>query len=320
MADSAPERVEASRVAVIGLGAMGSRLAARLVHAGFGVVVWNRTAARTRPLAELGADVAASPADAARAADIILIMVSDPAALIAVTAGDRGVLAGVRPGSVLVVMATVGQPALRQLHGRMPAGVELLDVPVLGSLSEVEHGTLTLFLGGSPRAIHRATPVLTVLGTLRPVGPVGAGTAAKLVANSLLFGVVSLLGEGIALGHALGLGRDTIFDVLAATPLAAQAERRRTAITTGHFPPRFRLTLARKDADLVRAAAATAGLTLPVTQASGAWLAVAEAAGYGSHDYTAILAQILAGRGEQRRTSDVPNGSTERPESDLGGR
>jgi len=125
------------------------------------------------------------------------------------------------------------------------------------------------------------------------VGELGSGAAAKLVANSTLFAVICALGEAVALGEELGLSRDRIFDVLAATPLAAQAERRRQAIESGSYPPRFKLSLARKDAELVLAAAKEAGVDLRLAEAARTWFAEAEESGLGALDYSAVLARLL---------------------------
>jgi 3-hydroxyisobutyrate dehydrogenase/2-hydroxy-3-oxopropionate reductase len=171
----------------------------------------------------------------------------------------------------------------------------LLDSPVLGSVAEVEAGTLNVFVGGPPELAERWKSLLSVLGTVLHVGPVGAGTAAKLVANTTLVGIIGVLGEALALADSLGLSRETAFEVLGKTALAQQAERRRAAVESGEFPPRFALYLARKDADLIIEAAAKAGTELRLTEAARSWLADAEAAGLGDSDYSAVLARILDG-------------------------
>lgn len=281
-------------VAFVGLGGMGSRMARRLVDAGHDVVVWNRTAAKTTPLVEAGARAAETPADAARDADAVITMVADPTALRAVTEGESGAAAGVGADATVIEMSTVGREAVTRLASELPSGVGLLDAPVLGSLTEAESGSLRIFVGGDAGLAERWAPLLSAFGTPTYVGPRGSGAAAKLVANSTLFGVLSVLGEAVALGDGLGLSRDATFDVLAGTPVAAQAERRRPAIESGDYPTRFRLALAHKDADLVVAAATTAGVDARVAAAVQAWLADAEAAGLGDQDYSAVLAHILS--------------------------
>jgi 3-hydroxyisobutyrate dehydrogenase-like beta-hydroxyacid dehydrogenase len=279
-----------SEVAWIGLGAMGSRMAGRLRDADHELVAWNRTRAKAEAL---GAPVAGSPREAAERASFVFTMLADPEALRAVTEGEDGVLAGLRRDAVLVDMSTVGPRAIARLSERMPSGASLLDVPVLGSLAEAEAGKLKLFAGGEDAAFERALPLLRVLGEPVRVGGPGAGAAAKLVANATLVGTIALLGETLALADGLGLPREIAFEVLSSTPLAAQAERRRPALEAGEYPPRFRLSLARKDAELVEEAAATAGRDLPALAAAGEHLAAAERAGLGDEDYAAVLKQIL---------------------------
>jgi 3-hydroxyisobutyrate dehydrogenase/2-hydroxy-3-oxopropionate reductase len=161
---------------------------------------------------------------------------------------------------------------------------------VLGSIAEAEAGTVTIFAGGDVTAVR---PVLDVLGTVLPVGCVGAGTAAKLVANSTLFGVLAALGEAVAVGRVLGLDDATLFDVLAATPLAAQAERRR-AVLEGE-PSRFPVRLALKDADLIDAV-----LDQPALAGARRWLA---AVADGDADYTALVNEPTRAARERRSSS-----------------
>lgn len=284
-------------VAVVGLGAMGSRIAQRLQGAGHDLVVWNRSAEKTAPFIAVD-----TPAQAAQTADAVFVMVSDPHALREVTEGADGILAGARPGATVIQMSTVGPADVARLASSLPEGVELLDAPVLGSLSEAEGGTLRVFAGGSPELVERWTPVLSSLGPVLHVGPVGAGTAAKLVANSTLLGALAVLGEALALGQKLELSSEATFEVLSATPLAAQAERRRAAFETGEYPVRFALALALKDAELISAAAG--GMDLKVAEAVSDWFAKAVEEGAGEDDYSSILARIAS------YASDASNSSS----------
>ena len=291
--------------AVIGLGAMGSRMAERLLT-GYDVVVWNRTEAKARPLVEAGARAATSPAAAAAQADVVITMVSDPSGLRNVTEGPGGVLSGLGPGSTLIEMSTVGPAAITRLASLLPPGAGLLDAPVLGSIAEAGAGTLRIFVGGPPTSVDHCRPVLSRLGTPVHVGRLGSGAAAKLVANASLFGVLGLLGEALALAEGLGLPRDTAFEVLSATPLAEQALRRRTTIESGDYSSRFALSLARKDADLVVDAARGAHVDLRLGAAGRTWLVDADDAGLGGLDYTAVLGHIIG------LFDDDPSGHAER--------
>ena len=288
-------------IAFVGLGDMGGRMAARLLASGHDLTVYNRTAERARPLVEAGAAAAASPADAGRGAELAITMLADPAALSAVVEGEAGLAEGLARDATLVEMSTVGPDAVERLRSVLPSSVGLLDSPVLGSLGEAEAGTLRLFVGGPEALAERWTPLLGALGTPIYSGELGAGASAKLVANSTLFGVLGVLGEAVALGDALGLSREVTLGVLAASPLAAQAERREGLLVRGEEPDRrFSLALARKDAELVVAAATQAGLDPRMARAALAWLEEAEGAGRGDEDYSAVLSAILGSVGRAR--------------------
>jgi 3-hydroxyisobutyrate dehydrogenase/2-hydroxy-3-oxopropionate reductase len=244
------------------------------------------------PLVAAGATAVASPAEGARRAKALLIMVSDPEALAQVAGGGEGVAAGLEGGgsATVVQMSTVGPAAITRLAEMLPVGARLLDAPVLGSLSEAEGGTLTIYAGGDEELVERWRPLLADLGEVLHVGPVGAGSAAKLIANATLVGLIGILGESLALARGLGLPSATAFDVLATTALAQQAERRRPAVESGEYPSRFALSLARKDADLIL----ETGFDLRVLGAARTWLAEAEEAGLGEEDYSAVLGHTLA--------------------------
>ncbi len=201
---------------MLGLGAMGSRIARRLLDAGHDVVVWNRT----REKAEGFPRVAATPAEAAAETDVTITMLTNADAL-------RAVTQDISPPT-LIEMSTVGPDAVRELAGRMT----VIDAPVLGSRSEAETGTLHVFVGATAEQYAAWSPLLSALGTTHHVGPLGAGASAKLVANSTLVGSIGILGEALRLADRLGLSRAAAFGVLDATPISA-----------------------RKDADLVGAAA-----------------------------------------------------------------
>ena len=272
---------------------MGGRVARRLLDAGHDVVVWNRTPARVEELTRVGAAPAADPADAARRAEAVITMVSGPDALRAVTEGPSGVAAGVDDSTTVIEMSTVGPAAVSRLASALPPATPLLDAPVLGSTGEAESGSLRIFAGGPASLVERWTPLFSALGSPMHVGPLGAGAAAKLVANTTLFGVLGVLGEALALAEGLDLARETAFEVLAATPLAAQAERRREAVETSRYPLRFALALALKDADLVIESADASGVELRLTPAVRTWLADAADAGAGERDYSEVLEEIL---------------------------
>src|SRR5215472_9360202 len=166
-------------VAVVGPGAMGSRIAARLVAAGHEVTVWNRSAGRAEPLAGLGAFPAATPAEAASRAEVLITMVADPAALRAVTEGPDGVVAGAGASLTVVEMSTVGPAAVARLASVLPPATGLLDAPVMGSPAEAESGSLVIFAGGPAQLLERVLPVLAAVGSVLYVGELGAGCGGE---------------------------------------------------------------------------------------------------------------------------------------------
>lgn len=292
-----------SRVAVIGLGAMGSRIAARLLTTGCSVVVWNRSLARADRLKALGAEVADTPAAAASNADVVATVLADETALEAVSTGPTGLLAGLHDGATIFEMSTVGPSAIARLRESLPRGANILDAPMLGSIGEADAGTLVLLVGGPKSLVARHRPLLSALGTVEHVGPLGTGAAAKLVANSTLVGSLALLAEAITLADGLGLSRQTTRRVLERTPLAAQAARRWTQIEGSQYPPRFTLALACKDAELVTRTGAEAGVEMRLAQATSTWLLDALDSGWGGHDYTALAAHVLDQRVDRVRTA-----------------
>jgi 3-hydroxyisobutyrate dehydrogenase/2-hydroxy-3-oxopropionate reductase len=283
-------------VAVVGMGAIGSRLARRLSMSGLRVLVWNRTDRPSRILSDTGdAVVVNTPSEAVRRAPVTIITVSDADALASIREGSDGLDSAARPDSILVVMSTVGTCAVRDLAAALPL-VNVVDAPFLGSLVEAEQGQLRIFVGSADTAYLRVEAVLGLLGTPIWLGDVGDGQAAKLVANCALLSTISVLGETIALADGLGLARQTTFDVLAGSVLAEQAAKRRQAIEDAQYLPRYRLSLAAKDADLMLEATAHLPKGLRVLPAVRGWFRTAEQEGRVDDDYLAVLASILDGQ------------------------
>lgn len=288
-----------TKIAFLGLGLMGSPMATRLVDAGHGLTVWNRTAEKTRTVVERGARAASTPAEAAAGVEIAITMLSDPDALEQVLFGPDGIATAVPPPGVLVDMSTVGPDTIRSVRDRVPGGVAVVDAPVRGSISEATEGRLIVLVGAEESDFRLVEPVLSTLGTVHLVGGPGAGAAMKLVANSTLGAAITGAAEAIALGDALGLDRARVLDMLAESPLGAVIRPKRENIEAGEYPPRFKLRLALKDLRLVTDAAAEAGRELRVAEASREWLQDAADDGRGDQDYTAVIATITG----DRRTS-----------------
>ncbi|MDQ3642565.1 MAG: NAD(P)-dependent oxidoreductase [Actinomycetota bacterium] len=272
-------------------------MAACLVRAGHDVVVWNRTSAKTEALVASGARTAASPAESARDAEVVITMLATPDAVRQVILGAQGVAGALPAGAVIIEMSTVGPTAVVDLGQRLNAtrggeGVELLDAPVLGSVPQAQAGNLRIFVGGSEDTLARCGKVLEAMGEPVHVGPSGAGAAVKLVINSALGALMGSLGEALALGDAWGLDEAILLDALEVSPLGPTVTRKRQNIAGETYPPSFKLALARKDMALVVEVAAQAGLHLRIAHAAKDWLDEADESGLGDLDYSSVVAQI----------------------------
>ncbi|MGN9842777.1 Rid family hydrolase [Nonomuraea sp. H19] len=247
-------------IAFLGQGRMGVPMARRLVQAGHEVTTWQR-------------GTGGSAAAAVDGADLVITMLSDPAAVLEVL---TAALPGLRPGATVVEMSTIGPQAVRELRALLPPSVTLVDAPVLGSVGPAADGTLTVLAGGE---VSGCREVLSVFGPVRELGPLGAGAAMKLAVMSALVPAQVLLAETYAYGEAHGVDREALIDVLAGTPLGALAERLRAPAAE----TRYALGLAAKDLEL----AAWDGASLAT--AARRRLQEARAAGLGTRDLTAIV-------------------------------
>jgi 3-hydroxyisobutyrate dehydrogenase-like beta-hydroxyacid dehydrogenase len=284
-----------AKIGFLGLGMMGSAIASRLLDAGNDVTVWNRTAEKAQPLADRGASLAASPAEAALGADVVITMLTDPAALEQVLFGAQGLAAALHPGQTLIDMSTVGPDAVAGVLTRLPESLGFADAPVRGSVPEATEGRLLIFVGATDEVFARVTELLEPLGSVRHVGPPGSGAAMKLVVNSTLGAAIAGVGEALSLGEALGLARGELLDVLEETPLGAAVKAKRSNIESGSYPANFKLSLARKDLRLVTDAAERRGRDLKVAAAARAWFDRAAETGAAEEDYSAVVATILKG-------------------------
>ena len=283
-----------TKLAFLGLGLMGTPMATRLLAAGHDLTVWNRTAEKTRPLADLGAAVASTPAQAVEGVDAAITMVTDPSALEQVVLGADGVAAGLASGQSLIDMSTVGPDAVRSVAARLPQGVVMVDAPVRGSVPEASAGRLQIYVGADRAEFERVEPILALLGTPHHVGGPGAGAATKVVVNSVLGAAIVAFGEALALGDALGLDRSALLDVLAESPIGSTVGAKRANVEAGRYPPNFKLSLALKDLRLVGQFADRAGRPLEMASATRDWLERAAQAGAGDLDYSAVITTILA--------------------------
>ncbi len=207
------------RIGFLGLGIMGSRMAANVAAAGYPLSVWTHTPGKAeRWAAEHGASACATPGEVAAASEIVVSMVVDGDQVASVLTGEQGVLGGAAPGLVCVDMSTIGALATRALGAELAdAGVELLDAPVTGSSPRAEDGTLTIMVGGSERTFERLKPLLETMGRLVVrVGELGQGQALKLINNSLGAANAAALAEALLVADAAGIDLDVLTQVVMA--------------------------------------------------------------------------------------------------------
>jgi 3-hydroxyisobutyrate dehydrogenase-like beta-hydroxyacid dehydrogenase len=285
-----------TRVAFLGLGAMGAPMARRILAAGFPLNVWNRSPERARAIE--GAVVAQTPREAASAADVVCTMLSDPAALEAVTAGPDGLIAGLSPGKIWLDFSTVTPEASRRAEkAAREKGADFCDVPVAGSVKPATDGTLTLLAGGDPSVLERVGPVLSAVSsqTLR-FGDVGQGSAMKLV-NNLMFGVtLAGFGEALALGKALGLPDEKTRAWLLSTPsIPPYVKTKMEFLAAGGEPAAFQLALMEKDLRLMVEAAGGPSAS-PVVEAAREDFERARRAGMGEKDMAHLIPFLLGAR------------------------
>ncbi|HEY2966544.1 MAG TPA: NAD(P)-dependent oxidoreductase [Actinomycetota bacterium] len=275
-------------VAVLGLGAMGRAIAARLLGAGHDVRVWNRTPGRDDELVAAGARRSTTPADAVRDAEVVITMVTDPPALEAVLFGPDGAALAIPGSATLIDMSTVGPTEIASVVERV-APVAVLDAPVLGSVPSVDSGSLVILAGGDHAVFERHTELLALLGRPIHVGTSGSGAMLKLVNNAASIATLVALGELLALTDRAGLGIDAVLQSLEAGPLASLIERWRPRLKGEDQSSYFRLALARKDLAIVFDEAEREGTELTVAQTAAARCDEAIEAELADEDFGAIV-------------------------------
>lgn len=277
-------------VAILGTGAMGSRMAAALLRAGHSVTVWNRTAARAQPLVEQGASLANSPRAAAGDAEIVLAMLRDDEASrqVWLSPGD-GALPSMSKDAIGVESSTLSAGWVRELAASFAAhGVPFLDAPVVGTRAQADTANLIHLIGGDTDTMARAQPVLSAIGSVaHHVGPVGSGAALKLVVNALLGIQVAALGELLGAAGQMGLDRRRAGEILIEMPsCSASAKGVTLAMLARNFAPAFPVELVEKDLGYLAGEAPPDAA--PVSAAARAVFARAIAAGLAADNMTAV--------------------------------
>ncbi len=271
---------------------MGIGMAKNLLKAGFSLTVYNRTRAKSEPLATEGARIAETPADAARDADVILSMVSDDNASRSTWTGEHGALSAAKAGAVLIESSTVTPEWIAELGAlAKERESDLLDAPVTGSRLQADGGQLTFLVGGDPAALEHARPVLAAMSKdIVLLGPSGSGARMKLINNFLCGVQVVSLAEGLAWIERSGLDRERALKVLKGgapgSPLIGAISQRMVAAT---YEVNFLLPLMRKDLQYAQQDASSLGVDLHTAKTAESRFTKAEESGFAGKDMSAVI-------------------------------
>jgi len=284
--------------AFLGLGALGTPMAARLLAAGVPLTVHNRSREREGPLLAAGARSAADPAEAARGAALICLCLSDDQAVRDVLEAAAPALA---PGSLVIDFSTIAPASSVAVAAALSArGVGYLDAPVTGGTEGARAGTLSVLLGGDPEHVQRARPLLELLGSrLTHFGPVGSGQQVKALNQVLVAGSYAALAEALALGARLGLPLEQVREALRHGAAGSWAlEHRAGHMLRDDYPLGFRLALHRKDLAIALEAAEAAGVSLPISERVAAMEDELIACGHGDYDVSVLARWFQEAPGE----------------------
>jgi len=291
------------RVGFAGLGRMGLPMARNIATAGFPLTVFNRSPEKAEPLAAEGAGVAATPAELAADADVVVTMVADADAVRALLEGDAGILAGASPGLVLVEMSTIGPLAARELAALCAEReVEMIDAPVSGSTPAAESAQLAVMVGGSDAAFERARPVLAAMSKAQlHLGPSGAGAAMKLGLNLIIAATTVSVSEALVLAERAGIEREAAYEVIGSSAVASPfVDYKRAAfLDPDGTPTAFALELMAKDLRLAQALGERDGVPLPGAAGSAEAIGLAAASEGGGEDLVRVADALRRVAAEQ---------------------
>ena len=282
-------------IAFLGLGLMGSGMARQLIAKGFPLNVFNRDADKAKLLGKEGATVAASPADAAKGAGIIISMLADNIASRELWLGENGALSTVAPGTLCIECGTVTVDWIKELSAAAgKLGCDLIDAPVTGSKTQAASGELNFLVGGSASAFEKATPTLLAMGkSVTHLGPAGSGALIKLINNFVCGVQIASLAEALTMIERSGLDRAPALEVLTnGAPGSPLVKAVSTRMTTPDFTPNFLLRLMAKDLDYAIAEGGNLSLDLTTAKAALALFHQGIASGHGEQDISAVIEQF----------------------------
>ncbi|SDM54334.1 3-hydroxyisobutyrate dehydrogenase [Fictibacillus solisalsi] len=278
-------------IGFIGLGIMGSRMAANLLSAGNELVVYNRTKEKALDLLDKGAVWGESPAETARQSTVLFTMLTNPKAVERVALGDEGFLQHLPKNSIWVDCSTVNPGFSRQMADEARQfDIRFLDAPVAGSLKPAEDGELVFHVGGEAGVLEEVRPYLNVLGkAIHHQGEHGSGTAMKLVVNLTLAQSMAVFAEALNFGESLGLEKETILNTLIGGPTTgAFIGGKKNKLLTNQYDTEFPLEHIQKDLNLIAGEAYQNGSSLPIANVTKEMYSLANQYGLGKEDFSAI--------------------------------
>jgi 3-hydroxyisobutyrate dehydrogenase-like beta-hydroxyacid dehydrogenase len=279
------------KIGFIGLGIMGSRMAANLQKNGYSLVVFNRTRAKAEPLLGPCGTFSDSPAKLAQEVDILFTMLAHPEAVEEAALGVNGFLNHPRPNALWVDCSSVNPSFSKKMAAEAARReVHFVDAPVTGSALPAAEGKLIFWVGADPADLEKIRPLLLCMGNkIVHTGGQGAGASMKTVVNLLLGNAMAAFAEGLALGEGLGISRKVLFDSLLGTPaIAPFLASKREKIENGNYEPEFPLRWMQKDMHLASVSAYESGAAMPLTNAAKELYRLAMREGHSSQDFSVI--------------------------------
>jgi 3-hydroxyisobutyrate dehydrogenase-like beta-hydroxyacid dehydrogenase len=286
-----------AKVAFIGLGVMGYPMAGHLSKGGHEVTVYNRTAAKAAKWAKkFGGKMAKTPRDAAKGKEIVFVCVGNDDDLRSVVLGDKGTLAGMSRGTILVDNTTASANVARELHGSArKAGVGFIDAPISGGQAGAENGALTVMCGGSKTHFNKVEPVIDCYARqVTLIGGPGSGQLTKMVNQICIAGLVQGLSEGVNFGLKAGLDMEKVIDTISKGAAGSwQMENRAATMVQGEFDFGFAVDWMRKDLGICFEEAKSNGARLPVAALVDQFYSTVQARGGKRWDTSALIHLLM---------------------------
>ncbi len=279
------------KVGFIGLGLMGSRMAANILSNGYKMIVYNRTKEKAKPLVDKGAKLAETPAEVGKNTDIVFTMLATPDAVKATALGKEGFLASMKNNNLWVDCSTVNPSFSKECKKwANEENIRHIDAPVSGTTAPAEKGELIFLVGGENKDVEEANPFFEIMGKKTVhVGKSGLGAGMKMVVNIILGQAMVGFSEAMALGRSLDISEDTILNTVLGGPLAAPfLATKKENIKSGSYDPSFPLQWMHKDFQLASQTAYENNVALPVANAAKELYGMAKREGLGEKDFSVI--------------------------------